>query len=192
MKQEDIIKRMEERHKMLRIVLNECPEVILTGSSDLVLRTKTNEVPLEEGIEIGNKLQKILEKYRKISGVGRGLAAPQIGLNKSVFVTYVDNVFKTYINPVIMEYSEDFYCYKELCLSCVYTVADVKRPRSIVIEYTNEKGERVTDKVDSFLGRLLQHEYDHLQGTLNIDVAEKGGLSDSLFLDPLKEELREC
>jgi peptide deformylase len=188
---EQIKNSLEHNHQIIIKTLEACPNIVLVGTGDPVIRQKTQPVSLERGIEIGEELKSTLKKYREIAGYGRGLAAPQIGKNESVFVTYVDDKFKAYINPKVLERSKDFYLYREGCLSCAYTTADVKRPRSITIEYMDEGGSIVKDEVNGFLARLLQHEYDHLEGVLNIDVAEIGGLS-PMFFDPLKEGLREC
>jgi peptide deformylase len=191
MTHQELTAKMEERQKQILRIRAELPELILTGESEPVLRTPTQEVSLAEGIEISNKLKETLKQYREITGMGRGLAATQIGLSKAVFVTYVENVFKVYINPKITHSSKECYLYKELCVSCWYSVADVKRPKSITIEYMNEKGETVVESVDSFMARLLQHECDHLRGIINIDIVEKEGLSNALYFDPFNEQLRE-
>jgi len=188
---EQIKDSLEHNHQIIIKTLDACPNIVLVGTGNPVLQQKAQPVSLERGIETGEELKSTLKKYREIAGYGRGLAAPQIGKNESVFVTYVDDKFKTYINPKILERSKDFYQYREGCLSCAYITADVKRPRSITIEYMDESGSVVKDEVDGFLARLLQHEYDHLEGVLNIDVAEIGGLGPR-FSDPLKEELRVC
>lgn len=169
-------------------ILKEIPEFTYIG--DIVLRQKTVEVSLQDGIDIGNKLKIILKKYRNITGFGRGLAAPQIGENKSVFVTFIDDKFKTYINPKIINQSEKFNLYRETCLSCGFLSVDVKRPESITIEYVAENGENVKEEADSFLARLLQHEHDHLEGIVNIDKAEPASI-EFMINNPLKEQSRE-
>lgn len=181
--------QIQNLNDTFRKVLAECPELALIG--DKVLREKTKEVTLEEGVIIGNKLKDVLTKYRSIAGYGRGLAAPQIGESKSVFVTFVNDQFQVYINPKITVKSEKFNLYRESCLSCGYIGADVKRPRSITLGYTDEKGQKQIIEADGFLARLLQHEYDHLEGIVNIDVAEPGSI-EFMVDDPLKEQLRNC
>lgn len=109
---QDKIKELTERFKT---ILEEIPELVFIGEK--VLRQKTQEVGLEEGKKIGNKLIDVLGRYRSISGVGRGLAAPQIGENKSVFVTFVDDKYKMYINPKIVFRSEKNNLYRESCWS---------------------------------------------------------------------------
>lgn len=66
---------------------------------------------------------------------------------------------------------------------------DTERSEWIVIEWSDMKGERHSEKVDGFLARLCQHEEAHLRGKLNLDQATEGGIEFALF-DPLKEQLR--
>lgn len=182
------LSKIQSLNDTFRKVLIECPDLVLVG--DKVLREKTKEVTLEDGLMIGNKLKEVLTKYRSITGYGRGLAAPQIGENKSVFVTFVNDQLQVYINPKITAKSEDFNFYREGCVSCGYICADVKRPKSITLEYIDKKGQKQVVDGDSFLARLLQHEYDHLEGIVNIDIAEPNSI-EFMVDDPLKEQLRE-
>ena len=176
-----------ELNQTFKKVLDACPEIVYVG--DRVLREKTRDVDLKEGAVISQKLIDVLKRYRAITGFGRGLAAPQIGENKSVFVTFVDDHFETYLNPKIIECSDEFNLFIESCLSCGHMSADVKRPERVTIEYQNEGGETKTVKADGFLARLLQHEHDHLLGIVNIDKAEKGTIQ-FMIGDPLTQKLR--
>ncbi len=163
------------------------PEVRYVG--DPVLHKPTEEVSMEEGIEIGKTLGQVLMRYREAVGYGRGFAAPQIGLSKSVFVTFVDNQLETFINPKIINRSRKTNFYRELCLSSGVMAADVKRPVSITLQSTSIHGVRSEKTVDGFLSRLYQHEEAHLRGVVNLDEAEPGGIIFATF-DPLKEQLR--
>lgn len=167
--------------------LQQFPEVRYAG--DPILRTPTEEVSIEEGIELGKKLGDTLIRYRKTVGYGRGFAAPQIGENKSVFVTFVDDELQTFINPKIIDRSPQTNHYKELCLSSGIMSADVERSEWIVMEWFDDNGEKHTEKFDSFLARLYQHEEAHLRGIINLDEASHGGIEFALF-DPLQEKLR--
>lgn len=169
-------------------VLTACPELTFIG--DPVLRNGCAEVTLEEGLKIAKKLICVLKKCRKITGYGRGLAAPQIGLNKRVFVTFVDDKFTVYMNPIITHKSETTNYYRELCLSSGCLWADVERPDSIVIKYRNEQGIIVREGNEGFLARLRQHECDHLEGVINLDKAVPGSI-EFVTRDPLKEALRD-
>lgn len=168
-------------------VLQEIPEVRYVG--DPILRTPTIHATLEEGIEIGKTLGEVTIKYRKIAGYGRGFAAPQIGINKSVFVTYVGDKLQVFINPLILEKSQTTNFYKELCLSSGILSADVERPEWIVMKWTDEEGKEKQEKVDGILARLYQHEEAHLRGIVNLDESAPGGIEICTF-DPLKEQLR--
>lgn len=182
------MKRIKQLNETLRRVIEGCPTLVFIG--DKVLRTKTRNTILEEGIEIGVRLKEVLKKYRDVTGFGRGLAAPQIGESTSVFVTCLNDEFKTYINPRITKESEGSNFYREGCISCGYIWADVKRPASITLEHINERGETQIEEADGFLARLLQHEHDHLLGIVNVDKAEPNSI-EFMVSDPLQEELRE-
>lgn len=68
--------------------------------------------------------------------------------------------------------------------------ADVKRSRSITLEYTDECGNFNIKEYDGFMARLLQHECDHLQDILNVDIAEPGTIEEmnsDLFLEKLRD-----
>ncbi len=170
------------------LIIEEVSEITYIG--DPVLRTKTKDVSFEEGMEIGKKLLESLLKYKELTGVGVGLAAPQIGISADVFVTYVNESPKVYINPEITSYSEDQNLYKENCLSSSHVWCDVRRSENILISYTNEQGKEVTDEsCNQFLARLIQHEYDHLQGIVNLDKAVVGTI-DYKIGNPKEEKLR--
>ncbi|MES2623537.1 MAG: peptide deformylase [Patescibacteria group bacterium] len=179
---------MKNNIQNIEKVLEFCPEIVYAGHP--VLRTKASEVGLTQGIVIGNFLIKVLAKYREVTGVGRGLAAPQIGENSAVFVTYVNDVYKIYINPRILKSSKELCLYREGCLSCAPMCADVKRPKNITLEYTDEYGNFNIIEADGVFARLLQHEYDHIEGILNIDIAEQGSI-EVMVDNPLEEKLRD-
>lgn len=178
---------IKERVATFNRVLNEIPEIKYVG--DPILRQQTESVEVAEGVMIGDQLGKILLRYREIAGVGRGLAAPQIGLNKAVFVTFVENKLQTFINPVIVEKSPETNFYKELCLSSGIMAADVERPEWVVMKWTNVEGVTHEKKVEGFLARLYQHEESHLRGIVNLDEVTPQGIEFATF-DPLKEQLR--
>jgi peptide deformylase len=158
-------------------------------AGDPVLRKVCQEVSVEEGAMVGKRLGEILLRYRKATGYGRGLAAPQIGEDKAVFVVFIDEKLQTIINPKIIERSEAANWYRELCLSAGVMSADVKRSEWVVMSWTDENGKKHQEKFEGFMARLYQHEEAHLRGVLNIDEAEPGGIELATF-DPLKEQLR--
>ncbi|MEK7550619.1 MAG: peptide deformylase [Patescibacteria group bacterium] len=177
---------LKQKIRIFQNILNKIPEFRYIG--DPILRKRTKKVSLSEGIKIGNKLGKVLIKYRKIAGFGRGLAAPQIGIDKSVFVSFVDDKLQIFINPVITKVSKTKNYFRELCLSTGFIWGDVKRSEWMELKWTNEAGKLQKQKFDSFMARLIQHEYAHLLGETNLDAAENKTIE--FAKNPLEEKLR--
>lgn len=183
-----MIKGIQQKLLSFQTVLSKVPEIRYAG--DPVLRQSTSLTTLEEGLEIGRKMQSVLSRYRTITGLGRGLSAPQIGEDKSVFITFIDDQFETFINPRIVEKSEETNFYKELCMSVGIFTADVERSCWIVMEWIDEQGEKRSEKFDEFRARLYQHEEAHLRGRLCLDDAVAGGIEFATS-DSSKEQLRD-
>jgi peptide deformylase len=109
---------------------------------------------------------------------GFGLAAPQIGIELPVF-GYIDlenRRHKFFINPVIKEYSDDMFMYEEGCLSIPGFYFPVERPNTILIEALDKDGEKFEVEASGLLGRIFQHEVDHLNGKLVIDLLSEDQL----------------
>lgn len=105
---------------------------------------------------------------------GIGLAANQIGIAKQVFVMGSNNIqgfpapFAIF-NPVVKEVSTEEVLDKEGCLSYPGLFLTVKRPSWIVAEYQDSNGNLKEIKVDGYLAKCFQHEYDHLKGVCFVD-----------------------
>jgi peptide deformylase len=105
---------------------------------------------------------------------GIGLAANQIGLTKRVFVMGSNTIpnFPTpfaVFNPVIKEASIESVLDQEGCLSYPDLFLTVKRPRWIVAEYQDSKGTVKEIRIDGYLSKCFQHEFDHLNGVCFVD-----------------------
>lgn len=148
-------------------------EIIKYGNP--ILRNKSTEVE-----KIDGEIKTLIENMKETllgSGNGIGLAAPQVGINKRLFV-YSDLNEKlppeerlhALINPVFRKKIG-----KEIsvegCLSVPGMHAEVERPYRVIAEGINEKGEQVRIKAEGLLARCLLHEYDHLDGVVYIDIA---------------------
>lgn len=129
--------------------------------------------------EVAHKVEKVDDEILEIldnmvetmySTKGVGLAAPQVGISKRIFVCdQGDGVIRKIINPVITPLTDTLIDCEEGCLSVPGIYKKVQRPEKIKIEYMNEKGEEVTEEVEGFLAIIMQHEYDHLEAVLFVD-----------------------
>lgn len=106
-----------------------------------------------------DRMIKIMKKEN-----GIGLAAPQVGRNEAIFIMKKDNRIIACINPGISWQSDEQIDMKEGCLSFPKTFISLKRPSSIIVEYTDIKGKRNIEKMTGVEARCYQHELDHLSG----------------------------
>ena len=105
---------------------------------------------------------------------GRGLAAPQVGVTKRVFVMDCgwkegDMTPLACINPEIVSASDARARGQEGCLSIPGVLADVERPAEVVLAYTDLTGARQEVALSGFEARCAQHELDHLDGLVTFD-----------------------
>ncbi len=105
---------------------------------------------------------------------GRGLAAPQIGTLARVFV--VDVTWKegtrdprVFINPEVLSAGDDIVTMDEQCLSIPDLPMPVRRPENIHLRWSTRDGQTQTANFDGILARCIQHELDHLNGTVILD-----------------------
>lgn len=137
--------------------------------------TLGNEVLREKAVPIDTITDEIKalipEMFKTMENQnGIGLAAPQIGKSIRLFVVKIDDeVERVFINPQIIATSTETCSYEEGCLSVPKYYESVTRPETIVVQALNEKGRRFTIEADGLLARVIQHEYDHLEGILFID-----------------------
>lgn len=141
----------------------------IVKKGDDILRKKCRQVD-EINDRVRLILEDMLETMREENGVG--LAAPQVGIMRRMFVIEPepDAVFKI-INPEIVETSGEQEC-NEGCLSVPGFLGTVTRPQMIRIRYTDETGENKDRIFKDFYADVIAHEYDHLEGILFIDKAK--------------------
>ncbi|MGV8091233.1 MAG: peptide deformylase [Mangrovibacterium sp.] len=147
--------------------------IVLYGSP--ILRQISYEVHEEDLPEqISNDLFDTLKR-----GNGIGLAGPQIGLLKRIFILdttplmeddpLIKKVEQVYLNPQILETDDDQVIYNEGCLSIPEIFRGVERPEKIRVRYQTLSFETIEEDLDGMQARIFQHEYDHLEGILFID-----------------------
>jgi peptide deformylase len=134
-----------------------------------ILREKAQEVK-----KITPNILKLLDNMAETmyQANGVGLAAPQIGVSKRVVVIDSGEGLIELINPVIMEKAGEEFD-QEGCLSIPNVVGDVRRAKKVVAQALNRDGELMEYEAEGLLARAFQHEIDHLNGVLFVDLAEK-------------------
>jgi peptide deformylase len=105
---------------------------------------------------------------------GRGLAAPQVGVLKRLFVmdvTWKDGVKAPYIciDPVLREFSDRRLAGSEGCLSIPGLSLEVERAAEVVLDWTGLDGARRSERLTGFAATCAQHEMDHLDGIVTLD-----------------------
>ena len=135
---------------------------------DEVLREKTDEVDTFDSA-LAMLVDAMFDTLEEADGVG--LAAPQVGISKRIFVvdTRQPGERLAFINPVILETSEDSEPYEEGCLSIPGVYHNVMRPSRVRVHAQDVTGKAFTISADRLLARVIQHEYDHLEGRLFTD-----------------------
>lgn len=138
------------------------------------LRARAKPIPADEiqSPRIKKLIETMIATMQKEHGVG--LAAPQIGESRALIVVQPDEETPPaiYINPRLTWNSPDQHLLDEGCLSVKGKWGQVKRARRVHLKALNEKGEKVKMKASGIVAHILQHEVDHLHGTLFIDKAE--------------------
>jgi peptide deformylase len=127
---------------------------------------------------------------------GVGLAAPQINKDIRLFVMDSEQIFehqeedekgkypdepgikKVFINAHVKNFDGEEWCYNEGCLSIPKIREDINRPGTVTLEYADENFAPHTETFDGLTARIIQHEYDHIDGKLFID-----------YLKPLKRKM---
>lgn len=149
--------------------------VYVYGTS--VLRKKAREIPQDyEGLK--ELIDNMFETMYSAEGVG--LAAPQIGKSLRLFIVDATAVEeddeenqeefkKVFINPVLLEETGEEWLFNEGCLSIPLIREDVSRKPKIRIQYYDENWEFHDEIYDGVKARIIQHEYDHLEGVLFVD-----------------------
>jgi peptide deformylase len=116
--------------------------------------------------EIRALAEQMLEAMRQANGVG--LAAPQVGISKRLFVAEVEERVHVLVDPeiVVMDGEE---ADTEGCLSIPGIIGEVPRATRLVVKGKNRRGRGITVEAEGLLARVFQHEIDHLDGVLFLD-----------------------
>lgn len=140
-----------------------------------ILKREAEEI--KEGDDVSGLISNLFDTMDHAHGVG--LAAPQI--NRGIRLFVIDSslmieegdeekgVRKAFINPILLdEYGEE-YTFEEGCLSIPEIRAEIIRPETLTIEYFDENWNLKEEEFSKMTARVIQHEYDHLEGILFVD-----------------------
>ncbi|HRI78137.1 MAG TPA: peptide deformylase [Cyclobacteriaceae bacterium] len=153
---------------------------------DPILRKRAKEIENTASPEVQTLIQDMFESMYAAHGIG--LAAPQIG--KAIRLFVVDGTTledededlsgfkKAFINPEIVDETGEPWEFEEGCLSIPNIRENVSRQEKVRIRYTDETGKQLDETYDGMKARIIQHEYDHLNGKMFID-----------YLTPLKKRM---
>jgi len=150
---------------------------------DAVLRKRATDI--EKGTDLTQLVSDMYETMHEANGIG--LAAPQIG--KSIRLFVVDGTTledepdlkdfkKTFVNPQILDEHGEEWEFEEGCLSIPNIREGVWRKETVRIKYFDENWNAFEEEFDDMKARIIQHEYDHIEGKLFID-----------YLSPLKKRM---
>ncbi len=157
----------------------------VTVYGDSILRKKAKNVS-KDTKGLNEIIENMWETMYYSDGVG--LAAPQVGMSIRIFLVdassgadeepELEGFKKVFINPEIIEIKGEEWVMNEGCLSLPEIREDVIRPDEVRIKYFDENFVEHEEVFKGFAGRVIQHEYDHLEGKLFID-----------YLSPLRKRL---
>jgi peptide deformylase len=165
----------------------------IVAYGDPILKVVAEEIP-ENSLELTQLIADMFETMYLAKGVG--LAAPQIGKSVRLFIVDgapfadeegeepdpkaegIESFKKVFINPIIEEQSGEVWAFQEGCLSIPKIRENVHRKETVLVSYFDENWLFHEERFDGYAARIIQHEYDHLEGVLFIDK-----------LAPLKKKL---
>jgi peptide deformylase len=140
---------------------------------DPVLKKVAKDIP--EGTDIKQLVADMYETMDNANGIG--LAAPQIDKSIRLFIIDTSNAEeeedrqtkKVFVNAEIIEESGEEWAFEEGCLSIPDVHADVIRPEKVLLKYYDEDWNLHEEEFDGMNARVIQHEYDHIEGILFTD-----------------------
>lgn len=153
----------------------------IVAYGDPVLRKKAEEID-EDYPQLKELIDNMFETMYSAHGVG--LAAPQVGLPIRLFVidgspfaededgdgdADLKDFKRVFINPIIVKEHGEKWAFNEGCLSIPDINEEVMRPSNVVINYLDENFEEKEEELAGLAARIVQHEYDHIEGKLFVD-----------------------
>jgi len=156
----------EARAEAERLIRRDVAFAQIRQYGDPVLRMRAADVE-----EADDELRRITERMVGLmhDAEGVGLAATQVGILRRFFVCTLEGDDRVLVNPVVTPVGEDTEVDQEGCLSLGPIRVPVERAAKVEVDATDENGEPVSLELEGTDARVVQHELDHLDGTLIID-----------------------
>lgn len=148
----------------------------IVAYGDPVLKQRAKEIDKNDAsLNLSQLVEDMFETMYAAHGVG--LAAPQIGLSLRLFVVDAEPMDektltgfkKVFVNPTILEETGEKWAFQEGCLSIPNIREDVSRQAKLRIHYFDADWNEYEETYDGMAARVIQHEYDHIEGTLFLD-----------------------
>ncbi len=156
----------------------------IVAYGDPILRKVARNIDPHENLDLPKLVENMYETMYDSSGIG--LAAPQIGMSVRLFIVdgtplnenddedheidpTLEGFKKVFVNPQMVQQEGDKWPFEEGCLSIPGVRADVHRPESLTIKYFDLEWKEHVEQYDGMAARIIQHEYDHLEGKLFTD-----------------------
>lgn len=137
-------------------------KLLFDNDPDLFIRPEPWDFDVDGDGEMFANL--LIDKMVELKGIG--LSANQVSIPRRVFVIGMNEYRKAFFNPEIIKVSNNEVANEEGCLSFPGIFLMVKRPKDITIRYQNEKGEWVEEDYIGLSSKVIQHEYDHMEGKI--------------------------
>jgi peptide deformylase len=147
-------------------------------------RLRKESDPWDFSASSDESLTSLLSQMKRLMQVGEGvgLSAPQVGINKQVFIVRVQDSrrypslpsvpFRVFINPKILRVSRRTGYFVEGCLSVVGIRVGLRRSKWVWVSWQDSSGRRYSSKLSGVLARIFLHEFDHLRGVLISDYLD--------------------
>jgi peptide deformylase len=167
----------EARAEAERLIRRDVAFAQIRQYGDPVLRMRAADVE-----ESDDELRRITERMVGLmhDAEGVGLAATQVGILRRFFVCTLEGEDRVLVNPVVTPVGKDTEVDQEGCLSLGPIRVPVERAANVKVEATDETGEPVSLELEGTDARVVQHELDHLDGTLIIDRTDPDARREAL------------
>ena len=174
---DDELTEAERQELAERLVRKEIALSQIRQYGDPVLRMRADDVEAFDD-ELRSLADRMLALMRDADGIG--LAATQVGIVRRLFACTLDGVEHVLVNPVVTPVGKETESDVEGCLSLGSVRVPVERPLRVTVEARDVAGAPVSLELEGTAARVVQHELDHLDGTLMLDRTDPDSRREAL------------